>query len=195
LLNIFEQPWTLTAVATVILFVTLIVRRFTGEKQPRWQWLLPIFLVTAAFGLDMLVQTDRERINIIVDTGLRATEEENPDFIATILSDDYKDSYHNTKEDLMHYCRVLLSEPLVEKNIRTDSITEIAPPHAAVTLVVLTSFEKDSYVYKNFKRAQLTKLKLYLQKEQDKNWLINRAEILEIDRQPVKWHQIRQISW
>jgi len=195
MLNIFEQPWTLTAAAIVILFVTLIVRRFTGEKQPWWQWLLPILLAAAAFGLDMLVQTDLEKINIIVNTGLRATEEGNPQAIEKILADNYKDSYHNSKEDLMYYCRMLLSEPLVEKNIRTDSITEIAPPHAAVTLVVLTSFEKDSYVYKNFKRAQLTKLKLYLQKEQDKNWLINQAEILEIDRQPVKWRQIRHLSW
>jgi len=195
MLNVFEQPWTLLTAAIIILLFTLIVRRFSGETQPLWQWLIPIFLAATAFGLDILVQTYREQINNTINTALRAAEEENPDAIEMILSDNYKDSYHNTKEDLMHYCRALLSKPLVEKNIRTDSIIEISPPKATVTLVVLTRFDKDSYVYKNFKRVQLTKIKLYLQKEQGKKWLINQAEILEIDIQPVDWNQIGQLRW
>ena len=61
MLNIFEQPWTLIIAAIVILLVTLIIQRSSGEKQPWWQWFLPVLLAAAAFGLDMLVQTDLEK--------------------------------------------------------------------------------------------------------------------------------------
>ena len=153
--------------------------------------MLPIFLAVAALGLDFFVQTDLEKINTIIRTAIKAAEDENPNAISKILSDNYHDSYHNTKADLMHYCRTLLERPLVEKNRKMDSVIELSPPKATVTLIVLTKFDKESYVYKNSKRFLLTKVKLDLQKERNKRWLINRAELLELDRQPVKWQHIR----
>ena len=91
----------------------------------------------------------------------------------------------------MYYCRALLSEPLVEKNKKMGLILEISAPQATATLSVLTKFDEESYVYKNFKSFLLTKIKLELQKQQDKKWLVSRAEILELDRQPAGWKHIR----
>ncbi len=192
--DIFEQPWTLLVVAIVTLLVMLIVRRISPEKKHWWQWFLPVLIAAAAFGLDFLVQTDLEKINAVIDTGVKAVEEENPDAIEQIISDNYGDSYHNTKDDLMYHCRARLSEPLVEKNIKRIVAIDVSPPKATAILTVRIVFDKRSYVYQSFKRLMLTKVKLDLQKEQDK-WLINRAEVLEIDMQPADWRHIKQVSW
>lgn len=189
--DIFEQPWTLLIAAILALLVMLMLRRIFPEKRRWWQLALPVFLAVAAFGLDWLVQTDLEKINAVINKGVKAVEEEDCLSIKAIISDNYSDSYHNTKDDLIYHCRSLLSEPLVEKNKKRALVIKESTPKATVTLTVLTHFDKESYVYQNFKSSLLTKIKLDLQKERDKRWLINRVEVLEIDRQPVSWKDIR----
>jgi len=56
--DIFEQPWTLMGAAVLVLFGMLTFRSFCPEKRRWWQLLVPVFLAVAAFGADMLVQTD-----------------------------------------------------------------------------------------------------------------------------------------
>ena len=103
--DIFQQPWTLLIVAILVLFAMLISRRIFPENRHRWQWLLPAFLSVAAFGLDLLVQTDLEKIHAVIDTGIKAVEEENPDAIAPVISSNYRDSYHKSKAQLISHSR------------------------------------------------------------------------------------------
>ncbi len=189
--DIFEHPWGLLTLAVVTLLILLMFRRIFPEKRHWWQWLLPAFLIAAAFWLDALVQTDLEKINTLINTVVKAVEEENPDAIETIISNNYRDSFHPTKEAFISHCSARLSEPLVEKNIKRIVSIDISPPEATAVFTVRIVFDKRSYAYQDFKRLMLTKIELDLQKELDKSWLINRAEILEIDRQPVKWKDIR----
>jgi len=192
--DIFEQPWTLLIVAILVLLVMLMLRRIFPEKRHWAQWLLPAFLTVAAFGFDLLVKTDSEKINAVINTAIKAVEEENPNAIEAIISANYRDSYHNTKRDLMRHCRARLSEPLVGKNYKTILEREISPSAATVVFTVRIIFDKKSFVYQNFKRSMLTKVKINLQKEQDGSWLINQAEILEIDGYPTNWRRIRRSS-
>jgi len=189
--DFFEQPWTLIGAAILVLLVVLMLRRIFPEKRYWGQWLLPLFLAALAFGLDYLVQTDLEKINAVIDTAVKAVEQENPDAIEAIISDNYRDSYHNTKKHLMYHCRARLSGPLVEKNKKRLPIIEISPPNATVTLTVIIHFDKQSYVYQEIQRLMQTKAKINLQKQQDGRWLINRVEILEINMQRAKWRDIR----
>ena len=193
--NIFEQPWTLLIVAIVVLLAMLMLRRILPEKRHWWQWLLPAFLSVAAFGADLLVQTNLEKINAVINTAVKAVEEENPDAIEAVISDNYRDSIHRTKNYLMARCRTWLSEPLVEKNIKRTVSIEKTGPKATAIFTVRIIFDKRSYVYQGFKSQIRTKMKLDLQKEQDNRWLINQAEILNIDGQPFKWRDIKQVSW
>ena len=188
--NIFEQPWSLLIAAVLTLCVMLILRRIYSEKRYWWQLLLPAVLAAAAFGLDLLVQTDLEKVKAVISTAVKAVEQENCDAIEAIISPGYSDSFHNTKERLMQHCRARLSEPLVDKAYKTILEIDVSPPAATVTFTVRIKFDRQSYVYE-FKRLMLTKVKLNLQKEQDNRWLINQAEILEIDRQPVDWRHIQ----
>ncbi len=193
--NIFEHPWGLITVAIIILLVLLMVRSIFPEKRRWWQWLLPALLAVAAFGFDFLVETDLEKINAVINTAVKAVEEENPDAIEPIISANYGDSYHDTKASLMAYCRIRLSEPLIEKNIKRITSIDISPPKATAIFTMRIVFDERSSVYQNFKQIMLTKLKLDLQKKPDNRWLISRAELLEIDMQPVSWQDIKQANW
>ena len=189
--NFFEQPWTLLGAAVLVLFGVLTFRSIVPEKRRWWQLMLPALVALAAFGLDLLVRTDLEKIRALVKTGAKAVEEENCNAIAQIISDNYRDSYHNTKRDLMSHCMLKLSQPLIEKNRKIGLLIEISPPNATVTLTIITHFDKQSDIYKEFfKPFMIIRTKLYLQKHRDKRWLISRVELLELDRQPANWQKI-----
>ena len=65
------------------------------------------------------------------------------------------------------------------------------PPQATATIFMLTIFDKNSYVSENYKQFIFFKIELSFQKQPDKTWLISRGELLEIDKQPAKWNDIR----
>jgi len=193
--NIFEHPWGLITVAIITFLVLLMVRKIFPEKRHWWQLTLPALLVLAAFGFDFLVETDLEKIKTVISTAAKAVEKENPDAIEPIIADNYSDSFHNTKANLLSHCRIRLAEPLIEKNIARIVEMDISPPAATVTFTVRTLFDEKSHIYQDFKRQIFTKLKLNLQKQPDNNWRINQAEILEIDRQPANWKNILRGNW
>ncbi len=83
----------------------------------------------------------------------------------------------------------------MEKNIKRIVAIDIQPPKATAVFTMRILFDKRSFVYQNFKQIMLTKLKLDLQKQLDNQWLITRAELLEIDMQPAGWKDIKQATW
>lgn len=191
--DLFEQPWGLLTVAVIVLLILLMFRSIFPEKRHWWQLALPAFLAAAAFGLDRLVQTDLEKINKVINTAVKAVEEEKPDAIDAIISENYSDSYHRNKRVLILHARRVLSDPVVEKNIKRILEINISPSKttATATFTVRVVFDKRSYVYQSYKRIVLAKVEINLQKELGKGWLINQAELLELDRQPVNWQHIR----
>jgi len=189
--DFFEQPYTLIGTAVLLLFGILTFRSVMPEKRHWWQLLLPVIVAVAAFGLDMLVQTDLEKINSTINTVIKAVEEENCNAIETIIAENYRDSYHDTKIHLMRHCRKRLTPSLVAKNKKRASLVELSPPNATATLFMLTTFDKNSSISVNYKSSLYSKIELQFQKRDDKTWLINRAEILALDRQPANWNDIR----
>jgi len=193
--NLFDHPWGLLTVAVIILLGLLMFRRIFPGKCRWWQWLLPALLALAALGLDSLVQTDTEKINIVINSAVLAVEEENPHAIEPLISDNYHDSVHSTKSSLFSHCRIRLSEPLIEKNIKRIVSMDISPPTATAIFTVRIIFDKQSFVYQSFKSQMLTKVKAHLRKQPNNGWLINRVELLEIDRRPATWQDIKQQNW
>lgn len=188
--NIFEQPWFLLIASALSLIVLMIVRAVLPEKRHWWQWLVPLLIAAAAFGLDFLVRTDIEKITEVIKTASKAVEEENPAAIEPIISSDYHDSYHRSKARLMYNCRARLAEPLVEKNITRISEIDIQGQKATAVFTVRIVFDKRSYIYQSFKQLMLVKMNMELQKQRHGGWLISRAEIQAIDRRPAKWKNI-----
>jgi len=188
--NIFEHPWGLLTVALIVSLILLALRWVSQAKHLLYLWFLPVLLALAALGLDFLVQTDKEKIKAVINTVVKAVEKEKPNVIDKIIAADYTDSYHIKKSRLMGQCKAWLSEPLVEKNIKRILDMQITPQTAAVTLTVRTIFDKESIIYETYKGEIYTKLKVHLKKQPDNSWLINCAEILEIDRIPAAWKDI-----
>ena len=189
--NFFEQPWTLLGAAVLVLLGMLTFRGVLPEKRCWWQLLVPALVVAAAFGLDFAVETDLEKINAVINTGIEAVEEEDLVAIEAIIAEDYHDSHHNTKTDLMRHCRTQLSQSLVEKNKKRACLVQLSAPTATATLFATIFFEKNSYIAANYKAWLMVQARLSLQKQPDKTWLINGVEIIELDRQPVNWSQIK----
>lgn len=187
--NIFEQPWALVGIATVILVVMLVIRMLLPEKRHWLQLAIPLILFAAAFGADYLVKTDLEEIETVIKTVTNGIKTENADLIEPLISDNYRDSYHRTKKQLIRHCRNRLSEAVVEKAITRIADIDITEQNAAATFTVNIVIDPQSQLY-DVQRIMLVKIRFALQKEEDKKWLISRIEILELNKQPFKWSSI-----
>lgn len=191
MLNFFEQPWTLIGVSVLILFAVLTFRSVVPEKRRWWQWLLPVALVISAFGLDLLVATDLEKITSCIDSGLRAVEQEDYNTIENIIADNYRNQKHNNKESLLAHCRQRLPELMILKNKKRALLVEISQNDATAHLYIITTFDKNSFVSQNYKSFIMATIELRLHKQPDGKWLINRTEITELDKQPASWNDVR----
>ncbi len=192
--NFCEQPWTLIAVAVITLIVLFAMRSQIQEKKRLYLWLLPILIAAAAFALDYFMKTDLEKINEVIDTITNAVQDENPQAIETLIAQNYSDSYHTGKKELIYYCRRKLSEPIIEKNIKRIISIDISDSRAAATFTVRIIFDQQSYIYQTFVRLILTKVRIDLEKQHGR-WLITRTELLEVDMQPFTWKDIKQATW
>ena len=177
--------------AVLVLFGMLTFRSVFPEKRRWWQLAAPAFIVAAAFGTDLLVQTDREKIHALLRKGMKAVEQGNLDALAAIIAVDYYDSFHNSKQELMAHSWKEMERSGVDKIKKNSALIQVSPLQATVTIIVLVRFEQDSHIAQNYKPWLLIKLRVNLQKQPDKNWLVNRAEVLEVDKQPVQWRQVK----
>jgi hypothetical protein len=189
--DIFEQPWTLLSAAVLVLFGILTFRSFCPEKRRWWQLIIPFLLALVDFAADMLVQTDTEKINSVIKAAIKAVQQEDCAAIGATIANDYNDSYHSTKKQLLDHCRRELSQALVDKGKKTGLLIKISDSKATAILFATIFFDKNSYISQNYKSFLWVKARLSLRKQPDKSWLISRVEILELDRQPTSWNRIR----
>ena len=181
--------------AAAALFVLLIFREIWPAKWRWWYWAIPAFLACAAFGIDLLVQTDREKIKAVLHTAVKAVEQENPNTLETVISDDYHDCLCSSKKALINSFRTRFAAPLVDKIITRIISIEISSPPTSATAIFTARvlFDPRSSVY-DFKREVFAKVELDLLKKTDR-WLITEAELLELDLHPANWRDIGQADW
>lgn len=188
--NIFEKPWMLLIAAVVVLIIIYVIRAFKPEKIKRWHLFIPLIIAVTAVAADFFFQTDRENINSIIKSCIKASKIEDADTIDTFLASDYHDSQHLSKQEIMIYCRAIFSEPAVERFVRLNQSIELSSSKAKVLLKGFLFFDKESRFYKELKPAIAVKLELGLKKYLNKKWQINRVEILEIDNQTIDWDNL-----
>lgn len=189
--NFFEQPWTLIGIAVVALLVVLTVRDMLSDKRHWWQLAIPVLIAAAGICLDVFVKTDLEKVRSVLNTGIEAVEQEDCAAIEQIIAEDYSDSYHNSKAALMQHCRQLFSEPLIAKNKKRPPFIELSGSTARIVVVVVAHFDKRSRYAGLGKPFVMVKTELRLRKGGGDKWRIHRAEVLEIDKQPMNWSAVR----
>lgn len=186
--DVFEQPWTLLGAAVIVFLIVQTIRSVWPEKNRWWQLLLPVLVAALGIGLDLAVATDHEKINAIVKAGIRAAEEEDCIALGRLIAGDYADSYHKSKEALLANCRSRLTSPCIEKIRKIASDLKITPPQAVATFSIILQFDKDSYWAKAYKPSALVLMEFHLRKQSDGSWLVNRAEVREVDKMAVNWN-------
>jgi len=187
--DIFEHPWCLLIISVVAAFAVWVVGCLRTAKKLRLLWLVPILLAVAAFGVDRLVTTDREKITAVIKTATQAVEDEDAAAIEAVVSEDYRDSFHHNKKQMMRAMQARLSRPLVRKNITRIASLDVSGPRATAVFTIRILFDPQSYVYQTLKSQMLIKVQLDLKRIQD-TWLISQAELVAIDLQPAKWKDI-----
>ncbi len=189
--------------AAVVVFLIMQIGHIALQKKRRWltigRFALPVFIALLGFGLDYFVQTDLEQIKTLIKTSVKAVQNEDCPAIEPLISENYQDSFHRTKDALMAHCETVLAGPFIEKNVLRIIEINISPPKATAVFTVRIVFDKQSEVYQNFKQMMLVKVKMDLQKEPVEQkakmrWFMTCVELLEINMQPVNWKHILEAA-
>ena len=184
--NIFEQPWLLLIVAGVVFLGVAFFRDVLPPGRGWLFWLLPVVIAIAAFGIDYLVQTDKEKIEAVLAKACRAVEGEDIRALAPLISNDYHDSVHPSKQALLNHFGERLSEPVIEKIVPAIVSLDIQPPVAKVVFTARVMFDPKGPVYEYRKTPMVFKLEANLKRDAGE-WFFSRTEILTIDFQPASW--------
>jgi hypothetical protein len=188
MLNIFEQPWLLLIVAGVT-FMGVFLFRDVLPRKGKWVfWVMPTIIAFLAIILDYLVQTDREKIELVIIRAVKAVEREDVNSIKPLISEDYKDSFNSSKKELLWQCRIRLSEPIIEKNVPRIVSIRIEGDNADAVFTVRTVFDPKGPIYSSV-QMMLFEFQADLRKQGDK-WLFTKVELLEIDMHPADWRNI-----
>ena len=185
--DFFEQPWTLLGVSVLVLLGVLTFRSVCPEKRRAWQLLVPAVVAALAFGLDLLVTTDLEKVHSVLRLTLKAVENEDSAAIGRLIAPDYQDSVHKSKAALMARCRQELNGPTLVQVKKLGGEVELSGSQAKVGLTLRARFEDSSRVARNYKRALIAGIRMYLHKQLDGTWLIRRVDLLEVDKFPMSW--------
>ena len=188
--NIFEHWWAALVAALAIQVVLAIMHIVKPAARKLWHPLIALAVIIIGISVERLVQTDFEKINILVGQALEATQNEDVTAVDALLAPDYSDSCNPTKEAVMEYCKRWFARPLIAKNNAQNVQIEIHRPAAEVGLFVITNLDQKSDFAEMAKFPLLVKVKLYLKRTVDGKWLIKNAELIEINNQRINWNQI-----
>jgi hypothetical protein len=187
--NVLETPWLLLTAAIILLAIIVVIRQTWPDKQKWWQLVIPVIFAVIAVGLDRFVETDYEKIESIINSGIRAVIAQDLGQIDPIISPDYSDSAHRSKAELMAFCRGLLSQSLAEKIRKQQEQITISAPQATAELSVRVHLQPQS-VYATAGTLVFVKVKLDFTKTLYGRWFISRTEIITINNQRFTWGAI-----
>ena len=206
--SIFEQPWLLLIVSAVALLVVFVIRAIFPQRF-KWLWLLPILLAASAFTIDYFIETDTEKVRNVIAKVVKAAEKENPELLTPLFSEDYRDSFHASKEAILNNCRWWLSQPIIKKNVLRIISLKVEPPNARLdsplasirgrsgssarraesVFTVRVVFDPQGPVFE-YRKMMVFKLRADFREERGA-WFFSRVEVLEIDLHPAEWQHIQ----
>jgi hypothetical protein len=182
----------LLPISILILLALFVLSIIKLKQRAAWLWLIPVVFCMSAYGVDRLVQTDAESIKEVINKGKNAFKKGDMKILASVISEDYQDSFHSSKQQLLNHCSMYLNGPVFKSITTTSMQTEQKDNRAIVTLVVFITFENQGYVFENYGvTAAKVAVRINLKKERDNNWRILSCEIIEVDNQPFNWQQVR----
>ncbi len=184
--QIFETPWPVLTGAIIVLAVVVLIRQAWPDKQRWWQLVIPLVIGAGAFGLDYLYETDYEKIESVINSGMQAVIDRDPTVFDKIISGDYQDPHHRSKDAFVRFCKGLLTQPLIERKKDLQKQVTISAPTAEVELSIRLHLSPQN-PYASGGTLVFVRLKFNLVKTANGNWLISRAELVEVNNLPMNW--------
>ncbi len=187
--QIFETPWPILTAAIVVLGIVVIIRQTWPDARRWWQLLIPAALAAGGLCLEHFIETDYEKIESVINSGIRAVVEQDVGGIDRIISADYSDSRHRSKTRLMSYCRDLLEQPFVERIKKQQELITVSAKKAEAELSVRLDLHPQN-TYAMGGTIIYVKMKLHLAKTAGGSWLISSTEIVSVNNQPFGWNSV-----
>ena len=187
---IFDNPFGILFLAGAV-FIGLVVFRMFSAEGGRWLFVIPVLIAAAGVGIEYFVKTDKELIAEALKQAAAAVETQDIAKFAEVIAESYSDSFHSDKEQLISDARRRFSSPLIEKSVAQMTELEIseASDTAQTRVYVRVKLNKESEIGQ-WKPSLEAVVKVELVKS-GQRWLIDGAELLEIDRQTMSWGKLR----
>lgn len=186
---IFQSPWVLIWVSTMVWLVAAIIRVTIPEKKHWWHMAAAVVIFAAAFGVDYFVQTDREKIDSLIDRGIEATVAADVEAVGAIIGGNYCDRVHKSKADFMDTCREYFRRPGVESIKRSYYEVTITETWAVVDMNAVVHLVGGNSEVPMIQMIPV-KLKIECQKNGEKDWAVSSADLVEVNGTAVNWNHI-----
>lgn len=189
MLNVFETPWLLLCAALVLLIVVWFIRQALPEKRTGPLLLIPLATAIAAGVLEYGFQTDYEQIDSLLERGRRAAVHEDVMGMAETLAPDYRDRIHRSKEAMVSFFESWTQTSQIDTIRRTTSHIVVSSPTATAECVFRVLLAPNN-AYTQAASLYYVKLRFNLAEQADGHWLVNGADLLEVNFQPMNWGDI-----
>ena len=158
----------------------LIGAKFWPLRVQRKHLLIGPILLVLGFGCDYLVATNREKIETVIATVVKATEEKNAQQIIECIGPTYHGRLGDSRELFAQFCRELFRQPLIERNWVLDKQLQLDKTNATVRISVRSVIDERSQ-WAQWIPVSETVWELQLSKQPDKSWLIVWIDLVEFN--------------
>ena len=190
--SVAENPLVLLIAAFVLLCIVGTVRSVFPDKPRKWLFLLPLGLALIGLGLDFFIQTDNEKVRVTLKAVMKSLEDEDIETFKSWIAPDYQDSLHKSKIRLLQHAEDgLTRSPLAQAKIPHLSVPDVQGEQTKAFITTYLTFTPESYVAQHYKALVIVEVEFHLRKQADGRWLVNRIEVVEVDKQPVQWTQVQ----
>ena len=166
------------------------LRRQDSERYGYKLLLAPFFVAAAGFAVSHFVETDYEKIDAVVSGAIIAATDGDVEGIGAVISPDYSDAIHNSREELLSYCRRFFTTTRIEAINRRFNKIVISGPVATTQLRVRVHMQLQ-HEFMPGSGLLFVEMKLHLAKTASGKWLVNRTELVSLNNQPFSWKSVR----
>jgi hypothetical protein len=182
----FESPWILIIVAVALFCIISIIRNVKPEWKRWWQMLIPLIIFAAAFGVDYLVQTDREQIKSKIITARDAVVAQQPQVIINMIDDKYEGQHRYDRRIIESKSREYFGRPFAERiRINRNDIT-VNGNEATSDINVTVHFDESSSAAQYFELAIIQAQIGFVKRGDD--WMVKSVVIEKVNnKEPPRW--------
>ena len=179
---LFDNPKMAIILACVLEFLACVCWIFARDRFNKLLFLIGPAVIGIFILLDQLVRTNREKLQDATRIIVKAAEDEDPDSILQLISDNFLYKNYLNKLGAAQYIKSYLRKPVIVSNsIREITVKNLTERQGQVEFRVLTHFEpKGPY---GFVPLLMTRWRFDYLKDSDGQYRVHNIEMLNMGDQ------------